>query len=37
MLEASGLHLLVEFTGHKHGNTLDLVIAESASDIKCQM
>ena len=34
MLEASGLHWLVEFMTHKHGNILDFVIVESASDIK---
>ena len=34
MLEASGLHQLVEFMTHKHSNILDLVIVESASDVK---
>ena len=34
MLEASGLHQLVEFITHKHGNILDFVIVESASNVK---
>ena len=34
MLQASGLHQLVEFMAHKHGNILDFVIIESASDVK---
>ena len=34
MLEVSGLHQLVEFMTHKHANTLELVIVESASYVK---
>ena len=34
MLEALGLHQLVEFATYKHGNILDHVIVESASDVK---
>ena len=30
MLEASGLHQLLEFSTYKHGNILDLVIVENA-------
>ena len=37
VLEASGLHQLVEFTTHKHGKILDLVSVENASDVKCQI